>query len=108
MNIDRVSSRISLPGAGSVPRGVDLTISDQGVAKAGIEQSRPAAESQVTSNQALQAVLSSAETRALQESFSPVSSASGSSQSSGVYNIMGTNSATQSASRFGSLVDITG
>lgn len=108
MNIDRVNSRISLPGSGQAPKGIDLTISDQGVAKAGIEQSRSAVESQVTSNRTLQAVLSSEETRALQENFAPVRGASGGSRRSGVYNIMGTNSANQSASRFGSLVDLTG
>ena len=112
MNIDRVNSGVSLPGARQAPKGVDLTISDQGVAKAGIERSHPPverrSESQVTSSRPLQAVLSAEETRALQESFVPVRSASGDSRDSGVYNIRGTNSANQSASRFGSLVDFTG
>ena len=75
MNIERLNAGIVRPPAALPPTSarVDLTISDRGVTsvrpQAGLETDRSPLI-QVTSNRALQQVLSAEETQALQKAFS--------------------------------------
>lgn len=108
MNINRVNSGL-IQQAGAPNSRVNLTISDRGVAvennAAPEKVSSP--PSQVTSNAALQNVLTNEETQALIERFGN-SSNSSNSPSINFYNGRGNQIAAATGSARGNLIDIAG
>ena len=116
MNVHRIHSGANAPGLqkGQMRSNIDLTISDQGVAfsrpaQAPLEPERTAGV-QITSDPALQELLSAAETQALQQNFAAptaVPEAPASAAGMSVYNGRGTR-VDQTSGMQGRLVDLVG
>ncbi len=105
MNINRVNSGL-IQQTGAASARVNLTISDRGVAVDNNATSRQVARPalQITSNEALQNVLSNEETQALMEQFGN----SNSSTRLNFYNGRGDQIAATAGSARGGLVDLVG
>ena len=117
MNVNRLHSGVQAPvqQKGQIRNTVDLTISEQGVATSPGDRAQTDAgqtvKLQITSNQALQNLLSAEETQALMQSFSPsgeVPEATVDRSGMKVYNGRGVQIDVQTARMQGRLVDITG
>lgn len=107
MNIDRVNSGVIQETGSARPR-INLTISDGGVSAENIKApgAKSAQLAQVTSNSALQNVLSAEETQALIERFGNGGTGLGAGRIN-VYNGQGSGVAQAGAMR-GALVDLVG
>ena len=116
MNVHRIQSGTNAPAPqkGQMRSNIDFTVSDQGVTvsrpvQAPLDLERTA-EVQITSNPALQRLLSAAETQALQQNFSAPTTAPEalvSAAGMSVYNGRGTR-VDQTSGMQGRLVDLVG
>jgi hypothetical protein len=110
MNIDRVRpDNAALSRSGQVRRGLDLTVSDQGVRQNLLEVLRQRAQKapvvQVTSSPELQRLLSAEETQALHQAFvAPPQE----ERLTGVYTLRGQKGQARPAGQLGGLVDLMG
>ena len=115
MNIDRANSGMPLTPAVRPAGRFDLTVSDSGVTRATVQPPRrgtePEIEVQVTSEPALQKVLSAEETQALQEHFparASTISGVGRVADAGVYGMRGARAPARAATALGQMVDFSG
>ena len=115
MNIDRANPGMPLAPAVRPSGRFDLTVSDRGVQRESAPPPRPVPESrpgvQITSEPALQELLSAEETEALRESFPARArdlSRTGRAAEAGIYGMGGATAPARQAAALGRLVDFSG